>query len=153
MVNSKPAAAAAAIFITFIAQSGHSSLRECRLILHNEKSRSIILNVEIADTDETRARGLMHRSVLRQDRGMLFVFQYDESLQFWMKNTSIPLSIAYVTSGGIITKIFDMKPLDESVRYPSGSPVRYAIEVNQGWFEKNGIKKGCRVVFDGCFGK
>lgn len=101
--------------------------------------------VEIADTDDSRRLGLMHRESLPEGQGMLFVFEQDQRLSFWMKNTHIPLSIAYISSDGIIREIHDMTPLSlDAIR--SSRSVRYALEVNQGAFEAAGIEPGDRVV-------
>lgn len=103
------------------------------------------ITVEIADTDQLRAQGLMNRKDLSEDRGMLFIFDDERKLSFWMKNTLIPLSIAYISKNGEIKEIYNMQPLDESsVR--STRSVMYALETNQGWFEKNGIKVGDRLI-------
>ena len=100
--------------------------------------------VEIAETPEDRARGLMHRDSLPDDHGMLFVFDRDQQLSFWMKDTSIPLSIAYIARDGTIREIHDMEPFSlEPVR--STRSVRYALEVNRGAFEAAGIHVGDRV--------
>jgi len=97
------------------------------------------LTVEIADTPAERARGLMFRKSMPQDHGMLFIFPYDEQLSFWMKNTLIPLSIAYVSSDGEIREIYHMTP--ESLEaIQSNHSVRYALEVNQGLFATWGVK-------------
>lgn len=95
----------------------------------------------------------MYRSQIDKDSGMLFVFEREQMMDFWMKNTYIPLSIAYIDSRGIIREIYDMKPLDISITYPSKYPVMYALEVNQGWFVKMGINKGSRLIIDGCIGQ
>ncbi len=101
--------------------------------------------VEIADTDESRRQGLMHRESLPEGQGMLFVFERDQRLSFWMMNTSIPLSIAYISSDGIIREIHDMTPFSlEPVR--SSRSVRYALEVNRNAFASAGIRPGDRVV-------
>jgi uncharacterized protein len=100
--------------------------------------------VEIADTPEERAEGLMFRSSLPADRGMLFVFPEPQPLAFWMKNTSIPLSIAYIDRDGRILEIHYMEPYSlESV--PSRQPALYALEVNRGTFERLGIEPGDRL--------
>ena len=70
-----------------------------------------------------------------------------------MKNTFIPLSIAYVDKHGVINEIYHMKPNDSSITYPSKYPAMYALEVNRGWFNKNKITKGNKIIFNGCFGK
>jgi uncharacterized protein len=104
------------------------------------------VRVEIADDFYERARGLMDRTALGEDRGMLFVFPKEQPLSFWMKDTLIPLSIAYIDSEGRITDILDMKPLDDRPpHYVSSEPVQYALEVNQGFFDENGVKVGDRA--------
>jgi uncharacterized membrane protein (UPF0127 family) len=97
--------------------------------------------VEVADTKETRARGLMFRTNLPENSGMLFVFDKDDRYGFWMENTKIPLSLAYISLGGEIREIFDLTPLSRRLVESSYS-VRYALEVNQGTFEKLGVKPG-----------
>ena len=101
-------------------------------------SGDVIILAEIARTDEQRAQGLMHRQELKDGHGMLFVFERDQFLSFWMKNTYIPLSIAYISSGGRILEIYDMEPHNLSPISSSRS-VRYALEVPQGWFDRVGI--------------
>lgn len=102
------------------------------------------LTVEIADDPAERARGLMYRESLPEDHGMLFVFDYDQELSFWMKNTTIPLSIAFISSQGVILEIHDLEPLSErSVR--SSRSARYALEVNRGLFERWEIEAGDRI--------
>ncbi|MBP7736030.1 MAG: DUF192 domain-containing protein [Spirochaetes bacterium] len=124
-----------------------------KLMIIDTQGRQVPLIVEIADTEPLRTKGLMNRREMTQGRGMLFVFDRESRHNFWMKNTFIPLSIAYISSTGVINEIYDMKPLDTSVTYPSAMPARYALEVNQGWFRKNNIVKGCRIVLDGCISK
>ncbi len=106
--------------------------------------KSAKLKVEVVADNVTRSVGLMNRFSLAPDHGMLFVFAQSEPLAFWMKNTFVPLSIAYVDSKGIIVSIFDMKPRDEST-YPSGAPAMFAIEMKQGWFKEHGITAGDKV--------
>ncbi|MGB3683073.1 MAG: DUF192 domain-containing protein [Rubrobacteraceae bacterium] len=102
---------------------------------------TVKLQVEIADNDAERQRGLMERTALGSNRGMLFVFEDEQTLSFWMKNTLIPLSVAYLDSEGRIIDIQDMQPLDETP-HPSAEPAQYALEVNQGFFEERGVKVG-----------
>ena len=103
------------------------------------------LLVEVVDTDETRAQGLMHRDELGQRNGMLFVFRSSEPRSFWMKNTLIPLTIAYIDEDWIIREFHDMTP--HSIEpVPSRGPARYALEVNQGAFARLGIRVGDRIV-------
>ena len=82
--------------------------------------------------------------MLPENRGMLFVFPYTTALSFWMMNTFIPLSIAYLDEAGVIINIADMKP-QTTDPHPSSRPARYALEMNQGWFAKRGIKAGAKV--------
>ena len=100
--------------------------------------------VEVARSVEEQRRGLMFRRSMEEDRGMLFVYEADRRLDFWMKDTYIPLSIAYLSSQGEIVEIFDMMP--ESQRsVPSSRSVRYALELNQGAFELIDAKPGTLV--------
>lgn len=135
----------------------HDSLlprtNKCDILIINAHNARIKLSVEVADNNRTRQRGLMFRKNLSKNHGMLFVFAGERHRRFWMKNTYLPLSIAYVNRYGIINEIYDMKPLDSSRVYPSLYPAQYAIEVNRGWFKRNKIKKGCRVLLHGCIGK
>jgi uncharacterized membrane protein (UPF0127 family) len=96
---------------------------------------------EIARTDEQRERGLMWRQTLADGEGMLFVFERDRILSFWMKNTIIPLSIAYIAADGRILEIHDMAPRSLAA-VSSARSARYALEVPQGWFTRKGIKAG-----------
>lgn len=105
------------------------------------------LKVEIADTPPSRQRGLMFRERLSEDEGMLFVFERADHLSFWMKNTLIPLSIAFIDADDKIVQIEHMEPLDEQTLHRSVTPVLYALEVNQGWFERHRINVGDRVQF------
>jgi len=99
------------------------------------------LMVEVASTAETRATGLMNRFSLRQDHGMLFVFEAPQPLAFYMRNTYIPLSITFVDAQGRILNIEDMQPKDESTHWSKGLAL-YAIEMRQGWFAAKGIGTG-----------
>lgn len=101
---------------------------------------------EVAATPEERNLGLMFRESLAPDSGMLFVFENERPARFWMKNTLIPLSIAYISSAGVVVNLCDMQPGDTITRYPSAGPVRYALEANAGWFVQHGIKPGDTVT-------
>ena len=108
------------------------------------------LKVEVARTSEEKITGLMHREKMPSDHGMLFVYTRDQRMSFHMANTYIPLSIAFISSDGIIREIRDMQP--ESLRtIISQRSVRYALEVNQGIFEEIGVKVGDKVVFPADF--
>ena len=104
------------------------------------------ITVETADTLESQEKGLMRRESLEEDRGMLFVYDRDAKKSFWMKNTTIPLSIAYIAADGTIREIYDMEPLSTRT-VDSKYSVRYALEVNQGAFDRHGIKAGDKVEF------
>ena len=99
------------------------------------------LKVEIADSPLKRAAGLMYRDSLSEDEGMLFVFFSPEKLSFWMKDTKIPLSIAFIDADGVISEIADMQPNDLTP-ITSKAKVSYALETNQGWFKEHKIKAG-----------
>jgi uncharacterized membrane protein (UPF0127 family) len=99
---------------------------------------------EVATTVQDRATGLMNRFSLQQDHGMLFVFERAEILHFWMKNTYIPLSIAFLDANGRILNIEDMAPQTETT-HPSKGPALFALEMRKGWFLERGIKAGDRV--------
>lgn len=104
------------------------------------------VEVEIADTDAERQTGLMGRNVLPENAGMLFVFEGEQTLSFWMRDTLIPLSIAYIDAEGRIVDIQDMQPLDDvPPHYVSAEPAQYALEVNQGFFEERGVVVGDTV--------
>jgi uncharacterized membrane protein (UPF0127 family) len=104
------------------------------------------LIVELAATPAARTCGLSHRENLPQNRGMLFIFPDSRPETFWMKDTLIPLSIAFVDDAGQIMNIQNMTPVQTDELYSSQGPARYAIEVNQGWFERQGIAAGDQVV-------
>ncbi len=104
------------------------------------------IRVEVARTPEERAQGLMGRRHLGKEEGMLFVFEEEGYHRFWMKDTLIPLSIAFIDREGRIVQITDMKPLTLTSHAPP-KPILYALEMTQGWFSKNGIKVGDRVRF------
>jgi uncharacterized protein len=96
---------------------------------------------EIARTETERERGLMFRTSLEDGKGMLFIFDKDDRLAFWMKNTLIPLSLAYIASDGTIRQILELEPLSLAARQSERS-VRYALEVPRGWFERVGVRVG-----------
>jgi uncharacterized membrane protein (UPF0127 family) len=119
------------------------STQELSIVAASGKQVPII--VEIAKTDDEKETGLMWRKSLATGRGMLFVYDRDGPLSFWMKNTLIPLSIAYIASDGRIINIFDMEAKSlKAVR--STRSARYALEVPQGWFGREGIVVGDKVT-------
>ena len=106
----------------------------------------IEIMVEIADEPAEHQRGLMFRESLEPNQGMLFVYSDERTLAFWMKNTLIPLDIAYADREGRIVDIQSMEP-QTSETHPSAAPAMYALEMNQGWFEANGIQRGALIEF------
>lgn len=105
------------------------------------KSKQV--QVYVADEQAERAEGLMFvkGDELGENEGMVFVFSNSEPLSFWMKNTMIPLDIAYLDASGKILNILQMQPLDESP-HPSAGPAQYAVETHEGWFKRNGVRAG-----------
>ncbi|MCX7704263.1 MAG: DUF192 domain-containing protein [Planctomycetota bacterium] len=106
--------------------------------------RGAKLWVEFAMTPEQRSIGLMHRKELPDYAGMLFIYPDEQVRRFWMKNTYIPLSIAFIDSNGVIFQIEDMKPLDETT-VVSKKAARFALETNKGWFQKNMVGLGDKI--------
>jgi uncharacterized protein len=102
------------------------------------------LTAEVAASPEQRSVGLMNRFSLKPDHGMLFVFERNEPLSFWMKNTYIPLSIAFIAPDGRIVNIEDMKPQTDETHWSRG-PAMYALEMKKGWFAERGIGPGAVV--------
>ena len=139
-IMAKPLAILALLLSSALAHA-QAALPEIALSIKGHK-----LTAEVAATDGSRTTGLMHRRIMPENRGMLFVFAYAQPQSFWMMNTHIPLSIAYVDEHGVIVNIADMKPLTTDP-HPSTKPAKYALEMNRGWFAKRGIKAG--AVIDG----
>ena len=106
------------------------------------------LTVEIADENHERQAGMMHRTTMPENEGMLFVFPYPHQSGFWMKNTIVPLSIAYIDPASRVIEIHDMQPGNTKPVESRSARVQYALEVNQGWFAKNGIKPGAVLTTD-----
>ncbi len=103
------------------------------------------IQAEVARSPAERAQGLMFRTKMDTHAGMLFIFEAATEQCFWMKNTPLPLSIAFLADDGAIVNIADMAPQTET-SHCSVKPVRYALEMNQGWFDKRGIKAGQRIT-------
>ena len=135
------ATALAALLLAAAAQAGEGPQKLAAIRLqagiHN-------ISAELAITPEQRAIGLMNRSAMGTNEGMLFVFERAGQQCFWMKNTLIPLSIAFLADDGSVVNIDSMKPqtLDP---HCSEKPVRFVLEMNEGWFAKRGIKAGSKV--------
>jgi uncharacterized membrane protein (UPF0127 family) len=108
----------------------------------NDKS----ITAELADNEPARAKGLKYRTSLAPDSGMLFAYPAEKILHFWMKDTSMPLSIAFIKSDGVILEIHNMEPFNlESIS--STKPAQYALETARGWFKDNQVKAGDKIVF------
>ena len=114
------------------------------VVIGGDEGEGVELTVELARTAGERSRGLMLREELAEDGGMLFVFPGDTEAGFWMKDTLVPLAIAFIAEDGTILGSQEMEPLSEDKHRPP-APYRYALEVNQGWFEERGFGTGDRV--------
>ena len=139
--------------ITIFAIAALTSLLSCKskklpvqdVKIIRQDGSEYIVKAEIAIKPEDRNHGFMERKNIPDGTGMLFIFERDQTLSFWMKNTPHPLSIAYIDSKGKIRNIFDMNPYSTDSIISTVS-VRYALEVPQGWYKKNGITEGDTVV-------
>jgi uncharacterized membrane protein (UPF0127 family) len=123
-------------------------LRREMITIANTRGEKITMQVEIADTEPSRELGLMFRPAMDPYAGMLFDFGADTTGGFWMANTILPLSIAFIKADGSIIDIQDMKPLDRTGISAAG-PYRYALEANQGFFSVNAIEVGNKVTLPG----
>ncbi len=104
------------------------------------------IEAEIADEPHEQAAGLMGRTKLEEGQGMLFVFPSPQHMNFWMRDTLIPLSIAYLNAGGLIREIYEMQPLEENSVSSIFNDLVYALEVPAGWFQQNGILPGDQII-------
>jgi uncharacterized membrane protein (UPF0127 family) len=104
-----------------------------------------VIRAEVANTESTRRMGLMHRKSLPTNAGMLFVFESPETQCFWMRNTPLPLSIAFIADNGSIVNIADMAPFSDDT-HCSAAAVRYALEMEQGWFASRGVIAGQHIT-------
>lgn len=126
-------------------------LLSCLLALQPAWSAELALHIgkhairaEIADTPQSRVQGLMQRDYLCADCGMLFIFEKADKHDFWMKNTPLPLSIAFISADGSIINIEEMQP-DTTTLHSARGDALYALEMNSGWFARNGLKPGDKV--------
>ena len=129
-------AALALSALPVLAQPSHP-VAELRAGIH-------VIRAEVVSDPGTRAQGLMHRKTLAQNAGMLFIFDSQSVHCMWMKNTLIPLSVAFIDDRGTIVNIADMEPHSEA-SHCAAQPVRYALEMNRGWFTARGVKPGSRL--------
>jgi uncharacterized membrane protein (UPF0127 family) len=107
---------------------------------------AVTVEAEVADEIDEKTIGLMGREELAEGKGMLFVFREPQAMGFWMRDTLVPLSIAYINAAGVIREIHDMQPLDETPARSAFRDLLYALEVPQGWFHKNKILPGDRIT-------
>jgi len=129
------------LFLLWIPIANSKNVLKIPLYIHHKE-----IWVEVARTPEERSLGLMGRKHLGKDEGMLFIFEAEDYHSFWMKNTLIPLSIAFIDRDGRIVWMTDMKPLTLDSHVPP-KPILFVLEMNKGWFSKNGIKAGDGVRF------
>lgn len=138
--------AAACLLVCAVASCKPQKFPVKTVTIRTASGNDITVAAELAVTDEQRQRGFMERRSIPDGTGMLFVFENDQILHFWMKNTPHPLSIAYIDRDGTIRDIFDMTPFSLASVVSTVS-VRYALEVPQGWFAKAGVRTGDVVLF------
>lgn len=119
-----------------------SELEKVELTVEDKKIRAYV-----ADDESKTTEGLMFVSddELADDEGMMFIFPQPRELSFWMKNTLIPLDVAFLDENGKILNIITMQPLDETTQNRSAGPAKYALEMKAGWFERNNVRPGARV--------
>ena len=129
------------LFLLWISVTHSQSLLKIPLYINNRE-----ISVEVAKTPEERAHGLMGRKDLGEDEGMFFVFEAEGDYGFWMKDTYVPLSIAFIDKKGRIVRITDMKPRTLESHIPP-QPILYALEMKKAWFSNNGIKVGDVIRF------
>lgn len=132
-------------YCTVLMLAGHAASQAQSLLPTTELTiNNITVQAELATTSAALQKGLMHRSSLPQNHGMLFIFRAPVFQCFWMKNTPLPLSIAFIDTSGTITRIADMTPHDEAAHCPPGD-IMYALEMEQGWFRQYDIQAGASV--------
>lgn len=133
------------LFCVVFSACAKSKLPVKELMIKRSDGIYVTVQAEMAVEEEERNYGFMNRKKIPDGTGMLFVFEKDQILSFWMKNTPSPLSIAYLDSEGVIKNIYDMKPYSLA---PIVSTVscRYALEVPQGWYSRAGIRVGDKVL-------
>ena len=137
--RASPIVLASLLCATVLAQTGPQKLPSIRLNagIHN-------IQAEVAQSPDERSTGLMFRKEMGTNEGMLFAFEQPAQQCFWMKNTLLPLSIAFIADDGSIVNIDHMKP-QTLESHCSTKPVRFVLEMNEGWFDKRGIKPGTKL--------
>ena len=126
---------------------GQLKLYTTTAILTTASGRNFQLDLEIAQTEQEQETGLMGRTNVPAGKGMLFVFKTAGNVNFWMKDTIIPLSIAFIDTNGKILDIQDMQAMSEDL-HTAKQPYQYALEVGEGWFGQNGVKPGDSLKFE-----
>lgn len=141
------------LFLTILFACVGVSYNSFVVMCHGEQKRNkvlpinvagIELEVEVAVTPEEQILGLMYRNTLEDNAGMLFIFPYEKQLSFWMKDTRIPLSIAFIKANGRIVQIDSMKPYSLDTHL-SKEKVKYALEMKEGWFKIHNVREGDEV--------
>jgi uncharacterized membrane protein (UPF0127 family) len=127
------------------ADPGHPELPRGKVMFHGATGAKKSVDVEIAKTDPDRQRGLMYRTSMPENDGMLFIFERQRKLSFWMRNTCIPLDMIFVAEDGTIVKIEENVPTLTDQTFPSECPAKYVVEMNAGWCRKNGVAAGQRL--------
>lgn len=133
-----------AALLTVLQPLGAAHAQQPQLPLVRLTAGMQVVQAEVADSFGSRMQGLMQRTSLAPNHGMLFLFDSDDRQCMWMKNTLIPLSVAFIDAHGAIINIADMQPHSEE-SHCSARPARYALEMTQGWFRDKGIKPGIRI--------
>ncbi len=154
MTHLRPALASAATALTLALAAAVGTLASPRPAAAQDRAQTLPsirltagihkIDAEVARTPQQQQIGLMHRSSMPANSGMLFVFDEKAQRCFWMRNTLIPLQIAFIDDDGRIVNVEEMKALDES-NHCAARPVRYALEMNTGWFDKRGLKAGSHI--------
>jgi len=134
----------AAVIFAALAFQAPGAVRADPLLTYPLKIKGHAIRVEVANTEDTRRTGLMFRDALPENQGMLFVYETEGRHAMWMKNTLIPLSVAFIDRSGRIINIEDMQPQTEDTHGAQASAA-FSLEANRGWFTKRGIKAGDRV--------
>jgi uncharacterized membrane protein (UPF0127 family) len=134
----------AALFLFTLLPSGWSQAQP-KLKTIDLQVGTQTVKAEVAATMQEMMQGLMFRTELGANEGMLFVYPSPQKMSFWMKNTSIPLSIAYIGPDGVIAEIHDMEPFNEASVPSVSDRIQYALEMNRDWFASHGIKPGARI--------
>jgi uncharacterized protein len=147
----RPGAVAAACLLALACASrapDPAAAPAARVVVETRAGAHHVVTVEIARTDADRARGLMHRTALGPDAGMLFLFDETAEHAFWMKNTLIPLDMVFVSEEGRVAGVVARAVPGDLTPRSAGGPSRYVLEVNGGWAEAHGVGAGDRVRFE-----